>query len=120
MTITWTTLQEAAHSGVLYGTEKPEIYASASQKAFVDGGEEQRVTYMHTVTLKKLQSNTSYVYKIPDAKDKILFHRAAIVKRAEFKNLFLQIKLTHLKCRNKEYHEALINFLRMMVEQEDL
>ncbi|VDL64496.1 unnamed protein product [Hymenolepis diminuta] len=64
MTITWTTLQEAAHSGVLYGTEKPENYVPASQKAFVDGGEEQRVTYMHTVTLKTLQPNTSYGTKL--------------------------------------------------------
>lgn len=64
MTITWTTLQEAVHSGVLYGTEIPETYAPASQKAFVDGGEEQRVTYIHTVTLKKLQPNTSYGKKL--------------------------------------------------------
>lgn len=60
MMITWTTPKEAADSGVLYGIEKPEIYASASQKAFIDGGEEQRVTYIHTVTLKNLQPNASY------------------------------------------------------------
>ncbi|VDN98708.1 unnamed protein product [Rodentolepis nana] len=64
MTITWTTLKEATNSGVLYGVEKPETYASATQKAFVDGGEEQRVTYIHTVTLRNLQPNTSYVYKV--------------------------------------------------------
>ncbi|KAM7533627.1 hypothetical protein Aperf_G00000125554 [Anoplocephala perfoliata] len=64
MTVTWTTQKEAADSGILYGVEKAETYAPALQKAFKDGGEEQRVTYIHTVTLKNLHPNTSYVYKV--------------------------------------------------------
>ncbi|EUB58999.1 Iron/zinc purple acid phosphatase-like protein [Echinococcus granulosus] len=64
MTVTWTTQHQASASAILYGQNEPKIFISALQTPFVDGGEEQRVSYMHKVTLRDLLPNTTYVYKV--------------------------------------------------------
>ncbi|CDS35747.1 iron:zinc purple acid phosphatase protein [Echinococcus multilocularis] len=64
MTVTWTTQHQASTSAILYGQNEPKIFVSALQTPFVDGGEEQRVIYMHKVTLWDLLPNTTYVYKV--------------------------------------------------------
>lgn len=60
MTITWTTQQSVPISGALYGFKEPDTYVAASETAFIDGGEEERVTYIHTATLTGLLANCTY------------------------------------------------------------
>ena len=60
MTITWTTQKSVENSGVFYGMEKPDVFVTASQTAFIDGGEEARVTYIHKATLRGLRENCTY------------------------------------------------------------
>ncbi|VDM36010.1 unnamed protein product [Hydatigera taeniaeformis] len=60
MTVMWTTQQKSSESIVLYGEHEMSMRVFAVQTPFVDGGEEQRVIYMHEATLRDLQPNSTY------------------------------------------------------------
>ncbi|KAK8730487.1 hypothetical protein OTU49_008037 [Cherax quadricarinatus] len=62
MVITWLTVNETPSSVVEFGTTDLSNSTLGSRKEFTDGGDEHRQMWIHRVTLKTLQPNTTYFY----------------------------------------------------------
>lgn len=61
--VTWSTLNRTS-SYVAYGTDGNQLSPYPGKiSAFKDGGNEERVQYIHKVTLLGLQANTTYYYR---------------------------------------------------------
>ncbi|KAJ8719861.1 hypothetical protein PYW08_012036 [Mythimna loreyi] len=62
--VTWSTFDDTVESIVEYGEGVMDQQSKGSSKRFVDGGLLKRSQYIHTVTLRDLKFNTSYVYHV--------------------------------------------------------
>ncbi len=47
-------------SVIMVGETEPTLKVNSLETPFVDGGEEQRTTYMHKSTIANLKGNTEY------------------------------------------------------------
>eukprot|EP00088_Acartia_fossae_P052903 TRINITY_DN5998_c0_g1_i1.p1 TRINITY_DN5998_c0_g1~~TRINITY_DN5998_c0_g1_i1.p1 ORF type:complete len:500 (-),score=78.08 TRINITY_DN5998_c0_g1_i1:680-2179(-) len=64
ITVTWSTVNYTAESIVLIGKGTLDSRFEGSSKLFVDGGSLKNSQWIHTVTLRNLQSGQDYMYSV--------------------------------------------------------
>ncbi|XP_023333484.1 acid phosphatase type 7 [Eurytemora carolleeae] len=64
LVVTWSTLNRTDRSIALVGRKKIEREYSGVSSLFIDGGEEGREQWIHTVTLNQLKPNKNYFYRV--------------------------------------------------------
>lgn len=60
MMVTWVTVNKTTQSAVEYGLSGLNMQTLATQSAFVDGGLEKRIIYIHRALLQKLKPGRKY------------------------------------------------------------